>query len=433
MANEEMYLYQNQISENDFLASSRRATHDVPLHWHNYVEIELVLAGTAEHIHNGIVSQLKKGHVSLFRINDYHAIKNSNNLEVFNLSIKDNAISERTLTQLNSTQSNLSFELDDETFKTVLFFCEACNRENVLHNRNEYYIKNLLECILILLLRLDSSPTKPIKKHQNSQLNSAINYLHNHFRENPNLNTIAKIAHYSSTHFSHVFYKKIGKSYNDYLNELKISYAKQLLTTTNLKVIDVGYQSGFNSYNNFYATFKQHTNLSPAEYKKKKMVHIHSLGYSWRFAIIDTDINENPAYIYIDTAPLKPNTEYCFSYYYSYDYIIAFESVKNSKTMERVWVTEPVITNLKDKKRTHKVEFRFKTTTNAPYKITLKMGKGLNNINCEYRYTNLNNLTLYEENNLMEPKVNLAQEYTYASGNVSWSDNSDAYDIHIDR
>ena len=101
--------------------------------------------------------------------------------------------------------------------------------------------------------------------------------------------------------------------------------------------------------------------------------------------------------------------------------------------MERVWVTEPVITNLKDKKRTHKVEFRFKTTTNAPYKITLKMGKGLNNINCEYRYTNLNNLTLYEENNLMEAKVNLAQEYTYASGNVSWSDNSDAYDIHIDR
>ncbi len=276
MANENMYLYQNQISENDFLTSNRRTTHDVPLHWHNYVEIELVLAGTAEHIHNGIVSQLKKGHVSLFRINDYHAIKNSNNLEVFNLSIRDNAISERTLTQLNSTQSNLSFELDEETFKTVLFFCEACTKENSLHNRNEYYIKNLLECILILLLRLDFSPTKTIKKHQNSQLNSAINYLHNHFRENPNLNTIAKIAHYSSTHFSHVFHKKSASLITITSTSLKSLMPSSFLQPQILRLLMLGIKADL-ILTIIFTPPSSSTQISPPPNTKRKRWYIFIL------------------------------------------------------------------------------------------------------------------------------------------------------------
>lgn len=432
MANDNIFLYQNRISENDFLAYHKNIMRETPLHWHNFIEIELVLSGTGEHIHNGIASTLKKGHVSLFRINDYHAIKNVQDLYVLSLSIKDSAISEKTLTLLNSTQNNLAFDLDDETFNTVLFFCEACIKEYSFHNRNEEYIKNLLECVLILLLRTDSSEAMPVPKQHNSQINSAINYLHSHFRENPSLNDVAKISHYSSTHFSHVFRKKIGRPFNDYLNELKISYAKQLLNTTNLKVIDVGYQSGFNSYNNFYSTFKQHTNLSPAEYKKKKMTNIHSLGYSWRFAIIDTDIDTNPAYVYIKTCVLRHDNEYYFSYYYSYDYAIAVDSVECLQNGEKIAPYNVKITNLKDKRRTHKVEFFFKTDIKGEYRVILKMGKGLNNIGCDYRYTTLSNLTLYEMNN-KENKNNLAQDYTHATGKVTWSSNSDAYDVYIDR
>lgn len=432
MANEQVLLYQNKISENDFLSYNRSLVQDTPLHWHNFIELELVLNGTAEHIHNGISSTISKGHVSLFRINDYHTVKNVNNLEVLTLSIKDGAFSEMTLTQLNSARSNLSFDLDKETFNTVLFFCEACIKENSLHNKNENYIKNLLECILILLLRFDSSEITPIKKHQNSQLNTAINYMHNHFRDNITLSTVAKIAHYSPTHFSHIFAKKIGTPFNDYINELKVTYAKQLLNTTTLKIIDIGYQSGFNSYNNFYSTFKQYTNLSPAEYRKKKTSADNSFGYSWRFEIIDTDINTDPAYVYITTCVLKHSTEYYFSYYYSHDYAIAIDRIENIQTGEIITPFNLKITNLKDRKHTHKVEFLFKTDSKSQYRIILKMGKGLNNINCTYHHTTLSNLTLYE---MIDKKVknNLAKDFTHANGSVSWSPNSDAINMYIDK
>lgn len=271
MSTNNIFLHENVIPENISLSHyKKQSIPEIPLHWHNYIEIEIVTNGTAEHILNGIASSIKRGSVSVLRINDYHSIRNTNNLEIFNLSIKDSLLSEKTLFELNSINGNLSFNLDPDTFNTIIFFCESVIKESEYLNKNEVYIKNLLDCIFILLLRHISKDSAPIKKQNNDQLNVAVNYLHNHFRENPNLNTIAAIAHYSPTHFSHVFHKKIGRSYNDYLNDLKISCAKQLLTTTNLKIIDAGYQSGFNSYNNFYSTFKHYVGVSPAEYKKQK-------------------------------------------------------------------------------------------------------------------------------------------------------------------
>ena len=421
--------YQHEIPDNLYLSYHRTTLQDVPLHWHNYIEIELVLNGTADHIHNGIASTIKKGHISVLRINDYHTIKNCKDFRILNLSIKDTALSENMLTQLNSIQNIIAADLDEDTFKTVLFFFEACIKENYSSKRNNDYIKNLLECILILVLRIIPERSRPARKHQNDQLNNAVNYLHNHFRENPNLNTVAEIAHYFPTHFSHVFHKKIGRSYNDYLNELKVAYAKQLLLTTNLKVIDVGYQSGFNSYNNFYSTFKHYTNFSPAEYKKRKATNINSTGFSWRFGLRFTDINTDPAYVFIDTNVLEGQTEYSFSYCYSYDYVIDAFSVENIENNKPIPIVDKSSVDLKDKKRSNIVTFKFKTDNKACYRITLIMGKGLNNVNCEYNYVNLNNLTLYKIGNESE---NLAQDFTYANGNVSWSENAAVYDRHID-
>lgn len=430
MADNNIYLYQNVIPKNLYLSHHRSYISDVPLHWHNFVEIELVLEGTADNIHNGVFSSIKRGHVSVLRINDYHAIKNCKNFRILNLSIRENALSENILTQLNSIQNIIALDLDEATFESVLFFCEACIKENYNTQRNDDYIQKLLECVFILLLRLMPEQSKPAKNYQNDQLNSAVTYLHNHFRENPNLTTIAAIAHYSPTHFSHVFHKKIGKSYNDYLNELKVAYAKQLLTTTDLKIIDAGYQSGFNSYNNFYSTFKHYTGLSPADYKKKKTSDSLPLCYSWRFELSKTNIETNPAYVYIVTDVLESETEYIFSYRYSHDYIIVFEQIENNNTKQNTKIISQNAKVLNKKGPTSVVEIAFKTKEKAPYRIILKMGNNFNSEITAHRYMTLSALTLLKAND--SSKTNYAAEYTHSSGNVLWSDNSEAYESYID-
>ena len=129
----------------------------------------------------------------------------------------------------------------------------------------------------------------------------------------------------------------------------------------------------------------------------------------------------------------KPPTltppEYSFSYCYSYDYVIDAFSVENIENNKPIPIVDKSSVDLKDKKRSNIVTFKFKTDNKACYRITLIMGKGLNNVICEYNYVNLNNLTLYKIGNESE---NLAQDFTYANGNVSWSENAAVYDRHID-
>ena len=60
------------------------------------------------------------------------------------------------------------------------------------------------------------------------------------------------------------------KSFIDYMNELRVNQAKQLLIDTNYKqytTTALGLESGFNSKSTFYTVFKKHTGKTPAEYR----------------------------------------------------------------------------------------------------------------------------------------------------------------------
>ncbi|WP_143744237.1 helix-turn-helix domain-containing protein [Polaribacter tangerinus] len=62
------------------------------------------------------------------------------------------------------------------------------------------------------------------------------------------------------------------KNFNDYINDFRISLAKELLIHKDYKnytITSIGLESGFNSKSTFYATFKKHTGFTPSQYQKK--------------------------------------------------------------------------------------------------------------------------------------------------------------------
>lgn len=59
------------------------------------------------------------------------------------------------------------------------------------------------------------------------------------------------------------------QTYSQYLNHLKISYAKNLLITTDLKIDRIGSECGFCSESNFLRVFKQVTGTSPLAYRRE--------------------------------------------------------------------------------------------------------------------------------------------------------------------
>ena len=73
----------------------------------------------------------------------------------------------------------------------------------------------------------------------------------------------------SASHFSLVFSQETGQTFKEYLTELRIQKAKELLRSTPERATDIAYQVGYNDPHYFSAAFKKKTGLSPTEYRQK--------------------------------------------------------------------------------------------------------------------------------------------------------------------
>ena len=78
-----------------------------------------------------------------------------------------------------------------------------------------------------------------------------------------NLAEVARILGLSTSTFSRRFSKHFGISFKKYIMTKKVEKAVNLLKTTDLKVVDVAFECGFNSISGFYDTFKKITGTTP--------------------------------------------------------------------------------------------------------------------------------------------------------------------------
>lgn len=70
----------------------------------------------------------------------------------------------------------------------------------------------------------------------------------------------------SENHLSSIFAKQTGKTFTEYVTDLRIKEAKVLLRDTNMKVYEVADKIGFANVEYFSKIFKKHTGKSPNQY-----------------------------------------------------------------------------------------------------------------------------------------------------------------------
>jgi two-component system response regulator YesN len=93
---------------------------------------------------------------------------------------------------------------------------------------------------------------------------------------NPKLSLpeVAAEAGFSPSHFSSVFHQETGETFRDYLSRTRIDHAKELLRTTNLKISQVAYQSGFGDPRHFGQVFRRKAGVSPQEFRNRDQANI---------------------------------------------------------------------------------------------------------------------------------------------------------------
>lgn len=97
-----------------------------------------------------------------------------------------------------------------------------------------------------------------------------IGYMLENFQMPLDAGTLSRQAGMGRTMFFKEFRRLTGGTPNEFLNQLRLQHAMNLLRSTNESMLDLAFASGFQSLSTFNKNFKRFTGQSPREYRKTK-------------------------------------------------------------------------------------------------------------------------------------------------------------------
>ncbi len=125
---------------------------------------------------------------------------------------------------------------------------------------------------------LSSSPFARVETHSDSRRIQMIQqYINQNYKQDIRLGVVSQMAGMSPVAFSRFFKTRTGKSLSEYIIDVRLGYAANLLIDTNNTVAEICYDCGFNNLSNFNRIFKKKKNCSPKEFRenfrrKKKII-----------------------------------------------------------------------------------------------------------------------------------------------------------------
>ena len=98
-------------------------------------------------------------------------------------------------------------------------------------------------------------------------IKSALVYMYDNYTQKLALSDVSQHCYVSSWHLSKLLNQYTGKGFFEIINVIRIDKAKHLLKTSALKIQDVSEQVGFQDVTHFSRIFKNHTGVSPKEFR----------------------------------------------------------------------------------------------------------------------------------------------------------------------
>jgi YesN/AraC family two-component response regulator len=95
----------------------------------------------------------------------------------------------------------------------------------------------------------------------------ALAFMREHFAEDITLDDVARAAALSKFHFCRLFHHETGVLFHEFLHQIRVTRAKELLADRHWTVSEVAYTVGFNDLSHFDRTFRRIVGRSPTEYR----------------------------------------------------------------------------------------------------------------------------------------------------------------------
>ena len=242
------------------------------LHGHQHFIMTLITQGQGIQTLNGKEIPFGKDDLFLLSPADFHSntLIDCEGYEYYRLCFSYKLLDSRLSGLFAADKLPLHLHLSPESaaYITAIFSQLAEESENGEdrpgHNA---YLQALAEQILILVLRQlppsqAATPSTPVNK--------ALGYVHDHFHEQISVADAAAVAGYTPNYFNSCFRSQIGLPFGEYLRNMRLNYAENLLRASAMPVTEIAYESGFSSLSHFSRSFRERYGCAPQEYRKRE-------------------------------------------------------------------------------------------------------------------------------------------------------------------
>lgn len=123
----------------------------------------------------------------------------------------------------------------------------------------------------LMLIKIREKALYTVSGRRSSQfelISTVRNKIYSRPYEQRNVDSAAHEVRMSRSAFQHAYKKHFGMTFIEDLVKSRVSYAKMLLSTTNMNINDVSTGSGYHSYVHFARQFKEQTGFTPSEFRK---------------------------------------------------------------------------------------------------------------------------------------------------------------------
>lgn len=267
------------LSENtSFVARTHRTPHfEVP--WHQHIEYELILftEGAGMSFVGNHVGEFEVGDIYFLGANLPHTFQKSGDL-----------VTSAVVVQFREDFWGPGF-LQMPECRQISKFLQAAAQgfkiQGALRKDLEPMIRQLEQAkgfdrVLLLgqclhLLSetkdhqtLSTQELKPLQLREQERIDRIFQHTMEHYREPITLEAIAAVAGMSIPAFCAYFKKRTKKTYIDFVNEMRIGYACTLLADTEQSILQVSFDSGFNSVAHFNKQFLKIKGITPSKFRK---------------------------------------------------------------------------------------------------------------------------------------------------------------------
>lgn len=188
-----------------------------------------------------------------------HALKNS----VLSFEVSGSQVLRIVKDAYNLFLLSGMFQSEYKFFPAEETKAEFAQRADLCSSADDLF--NLLKDVCVQNLE---DACKWINQEKVRPINSAKQYILEHYAESLSLDDVCSQVGFSASYFSTLFKKETGTTFLEYLGNIRMEEAKKLLRETKMTIETVCEVAGINDYKRFSKNFKRATGISPREYRK---------------------------------------------------------------------------------------------------------------------------------------------------------------------